>query len=102
MGNSHGTVTQTQSKCGQFKNVIPYNCTHNCSPSKKIQKGWGGGRMNFQKTKENSHVNSWQNKDNCLPLESELLRKQLCLVRYQEAISVPKITLKKWEYMKMH
>jgi len=50
MGKSHGTVTQTEFELAQCKNVIPYDCTHNCTPFPKktgFREG-GTGRMSFQ------------------------------------------------------
>lgn len=54
MGKSHGAVTQTQSKLGQCKNVLSYNCTQKCSPSQKNQKNPkkdGGGKDEFPTSK---------------------------------------------------
>lgn len=54
MGKSHGIVTQAKSELAQCKNIIPYDCTHNCTPfPKKTEQdlGRGGGQDEFPTNK---------------------------------------------------
>lgn len=94
MGNSHGTVTQTQSKRGQCKNVILYNCTHNCSPSEKIQKGWGG-KDEFPKNKRKFSCQQLAKQGQLTPFGESALEKTTLLGQIPRSHLCPKDNFEK-------